>query len=62
MTEIPRYWRLREELLRLEGSNCPNCKIKHFPPREICPDCGFKTKLEKTQTTKEKSKESLVRI
>jgi len=41
MTEIPRFWRLRGPLLRLEGSNCPNCKIRHFPAREICPDCGY---------------------
>ncbi len=39
--EVPRFWRLRGQLLRLEGSNCPGCKTPHFPPRRICPDCEY---------------------
>ena len=23
------------------GSNCPDCHIKHFPPRSTCPDCSL---------------------
>jgi len=42
MSEIPRFWRLKAQSLRLEGSNCPNCGVKHFPPRPVCPDCRFK--------------------
>jgi uncharacterized OB-fold protein len=41
MSEVPRFWRLKGQLLRLEGSNCSHCGIKHFPPRAICPDCGY---------------------
>ncbi|MGI5840929.1 MAG: zinc ribbon domain-containing protein [Patescibacteria group bacterium] len=41
MTSIAENWRTRGQRLRLEGSNCPKCKIVHFPPRIICPDCGF---------------------
>lgn len=33
-----RWWRLRGPLLRFQGSNCPNCGVKHFPPRPICPE------------------------
>lgn len=40
--EIPRYWRTTHERMRLVGSNCKNCMIKHFPPREVCPDCGHR--------------------
>ncbi|BCX14725.1 MAG: hypothetical protein KatS3mg088_408 [Patescibacteria group bacterium] len=47
MTEVPRFWRLKGQLLRLEGSNCQGCGIKHFPPRTVCPDCGLSsTKIE----------------
>lgn len=40
--EIARYWRLEPIRYKLSGSNCPECGIKHFPPRDICPDCGHK--------------------
>ncbi len=33
-----RYWRLKGQLLRLEGSNCQYCQKPHFPPRDICPE------------------------
>ncbi len=32
--------RLNAQRFRLEGSNCPACGIRHFPPRPVCPDCG----------------------
>lgn len=38
--ELPRYHRLRNQLYRLEGSRCPGCGAKFFPPRGRCPDCG----------------------
>lgn len=31
----------RRSFYNLEGSNCPSCGEPHFPPRQICPDCGF---------------------
>lgn len=31
---------LRNIRYRFEGSNCGTCGNKHFPPREVCPDCG----------------------
>lgn len=35
-----RWWRLKESLYTLKGSNCPDCGVVHFPERPICPDCG----------------------
>lgn len=40
MSEIPRYWRLKETFLKLQGEQCPHCEEKIFPPRDICPGCG----------------------
>ncbi|QLG69572.1 MAG: hypothetical protein CH104c_0340 [Candidatus Woesebacteria bacterium] len=59
MSEVPRYWRLREQLLRLEGSNCQSCKIVHFPPREVCPDCGFKANGNNKKDVFEKPKKAI---
>ena len=39
--EVPRFWRLRGPFLKLEGSNCPHCEKKHFPPQLVCHDCGY---------------------
>jgi len=38
--EIARHWRLKDQRYNLKGSSCPNCKMKSFPPREVCPQCG----------------------
>ena len=38
--DIPRYWRLREQRYRLEGTQCKDCATLHFPPRLICPECS----------------------
>ena len=40
MERFSLYWRNREQLLRMKGSNCVSCGIKHFPPKDVCPDCG----------------------
>ncbi len=42
--EIARYWRLQEQRYNLIGECCPHCEKKIFPPRDICPGCGGKTK------------------
>jgi uncharacterized OB-fold protein len=42
--EIPRHWRLKKQRYTLIGEECPHCKAKLFPPRDICPDCGGEAK------------------
>jgi hypothetical protein len=37
--ELPRYHRMRRTLYRLEGSACPSCDGRYFPPRTVCPAC-----------------------
>jgi hypothetical protein len=37
--ELPRYHRLRGPYYRLEGSVCPACARRFFPPRQVCPSC-----------------------
>jgi hypothetical protein len=37
--ENPRYWRLKAQRYRLEGSICPTCGQLIFPPRPVCPHC-----------------------
>jgi len=39
MMELPRYHRLRGAYYRLEGSACPSCERRFFPPRPVCPSC-----------------------
>lgn len=43
--ELPRYHRMRRTLYRLEGSVCPACRGRFFPPRRICPSCRTETGL-----------------
>jgi len=38
--EVPRHWRLKKQRYQLMGEICPHCDGKHFPPRQVCPDCG----------------------
>ncbi len=37
--DIPRYWRLKDQRYRLQGSVCANCGQYSFPPRAVCPKC-----------------------
>ena len=36
--EVPRYWRTKNQRYSLIGEQCPHCRIKIFPPRDICPN------------------------
>ena len=38
--ENPRHWRLKKQRYQLIGEECPHCREKIFPPRDICPRCG----------------------
>lgn len=37
--EVPRFWRMKHSLLRLEGSVCNGCGEVSLPPRGICENC-----------------------
>lgn len=37
--DIPRYWRLKAQRYRLQGSLCPICGQPSLPPRPVCPHC-----------------------
>jgi uncharacterized protein len=50
--EIPRHWRLKKQRYGLVGEVCPNCDIKIFPPRDVCPNCGEEAKVPFTFTGK----------
>ncbi len=37
--EVARYWRTTKQRYELVGETCPNCNMKIFPPRDVCPNC-----------------------
>lgn len=39
-------WRRIPQRYRLQGSVCRNCSEKFFPPRDFCPKCRRKGKIE----------------
>lgn len=40
---IPRHWRRRGLLYRLEAARCRECGRVHYPPAAACPYCGSKS-------------------
>jgi len=46
--EIPRHWRLRKQRYGMVGEECPHCRAKLFPPRDVCPECGGEAKVPYT--------------
>lgn len=42
MKDISINWRLKKQRYNLIGQKCPICDITLFPPKEICPNCGYK--------------------
>ncbi|MBD3262708.1 MAG: transcriptional regulator [Candidatus Altiarchaeales archaeon] len=48
MTEgIALHWRLIQPRYNLVGTECRTCGGKYFPPRNICPKCRRKSRIEK---------------
>ena len=37
--EVSRHWRLNQQRYQLVGEECPTCKVKLFPPRDVCLEC-----------------------
>ena len=38
--DVARQWRLKAQRYRLVGEECPTCRRKIFPPRDVCPHCA----------------------
>lgn len=43
---IPRFWRNIKSRYNLIGTRCLNCDSTYFPPRNFCPKCRRRSKLE----------------
>ena len=43
--EVARFWRTNKRRYQLVGEECPHCKGKIFPPRDICPTCDKEAKV-----------------
>lgn len=39
--ENPRHWRLQHQRYAMVGETCSHCEARIFPPREVCPHCGY---------------------
>ncbi len=37
---LPAVWRTRKQRYSLVGEVCPECGVKIFPPRDLCPECS----------------------
>ncbi len=37
---VPRHWRVRPQVYRLEAARCEDCGRIHYPPAAACPYCG----------------------
>jgi len=37
---VSQNWRLEAQRYSLVGEECPHCKTKIFPPRDVCPECA----------------------
>jgi len=46
---IPLYWRLQKSKYNLIGKKCVVCGNVYFPPKNLCPKCRRKGKLEDFQ-------------
>lgn len=42
--EVARFWRTKAQRYQLVGEECPHCKSKIFPPRDVCPTCEKEAK------------------
>ncbi len=38
--DVAPQWRLKAQRYRLVGEECPACRRKIFPPRDVCPHCA----------------------
>ncbi len=48
---IPKFWRLKTSVYRLQAARCKACGRVHYPPKKACPYCGSRD-LEPVQLPK----------
>lgn len=46
-SSVPLYWRLQRQKYNLFGTRCSTCNNVYFPPKDFCPECRRKGKIEK---------------
>jgi uncharacterized OB-fold protein len=46
-SSVPLYWRLQRQKYNLLGTRCNTCKKVYFPPKDFCPECRRKGRIEK---------------
>lgn len=46
---IPRFWRNIKSRYNLIGTKCLNCGSTYFPPRNFCPRCRRRSRLEEVK-------------
>ena len=42
--QVSQHWRLNQQRYTLMGEECPSCKTKIFPPRDVCLECAAPAK------------------
>ncbi len=42
--QVSQHWRLNQQRYQLMGEECPSCKTKIFPPRDLCLECAAPAK------------------
>jgi len=45
-SSVPMFWRMKDSKYRLTGTKCSNCGQAFFPPRNLCPNCRRRGKIE----------------
>jgi uncharacterized OB-fold protein len=38
--QVSQHWRLNKQRYQLMGEECPSCKTKIYPPRDVCLECA----------------------
>jgi len=59
---VPMGWRLKRQRYNLIGTKCATCNERFFPPRNFCPSCRRKGKVEEFQFSGKGSIESFTII
>ena len=50
-SSVPLYWRLQKNRYTMTGTKCSTCNRAYFPPKDFCPSCRRKGKIEALKFT-----------